>query len=260
MRTVHLLLLAATLAACTRGEPEDTSDRIERQAQLDQELSQIRVNPADCPGGDDAMVYVDLGDAVVRVPYSKDHPVIRGLVYAGADELPAPPMPDALEGCKEHPAPAQALHLSSLQLETIAQSQGDSAAPLTAISLFWTRTGRSPNQESNEQQFDSMRAQGKCTHSPSGLTICGRREDDSPVSTGVQVAGGDVAGGSRWVAVCGQGPSILVDDCTVYYQPRKGMVARYRFNQQQVSLERMFELDPRVRRWLNSIVVERPPR
>jgi hypothetical protein len=37
------------------------------------------------------------------------------------------------------------------------------------------------------------------------------------------------------------------------------MVVQYRFNQRQVSLERMFELDPRVRDWLNSIVVENYP-
>jgi hypothetical protein len=75
------------------------------------------------------------------------------------------------------------------------------------------------------------------------------------LSGGVQIAGGDVATGPRWVAVCGL-TSILVDDCQVRYLLRKGVLVGYEFNQQQVSLERMFELDPSIRDWLNSLVVE----
>lgn len=254
MSAAQLLLLVASLGACAKDEPEDTSDRIQREVQRDRELGQIRLDPASCPGGGDGMLYVALGDLVVRVP-NFSAPSMRSPVYSGADTLPTPPMPDAPEGCKEHPARAQALHLSSL----VAQSQEHVAAPLTAISVFWTDMGRSANQQTNEEQFDRMRAQGNCTSSPSGLTICGSRENHSPASTGMQVASGEVPGGPRWVAVCGQGPSILVDDCTVYYQLRKGLVVRCRFNQQQVSLERMFELDPALRDWLHSLVVENYP-
>jgi hypothetical protein len=34
---------------------------------------------------------------------------------------------------------------------------------------------------------------------------------------------------------------------------------RYLFKQQQVSLERVFQLDPQIRAWLSSIVVESYP-
>jgi len=251
---VQLLLLVAALGAGTRGEQEDLSDRVARQTQRDLELSQIRLDPTDCPGGGDGMVYVALRDVVVRVPYSKDHPVGRNPIDSGAGRLTTPPMPDAPEGCKEHPAPAQALHLSR-QLQMIAQSEGHVAPPLKSLSMFRS-DGRAHMQEVNENSFDRARTQGKCTNSPSGLTICGWREDDSRVARGVQIAGGDVAGGPRWVAVCGLGPSIHVDDCRVHYLLRKGMAVGYVFNQRQVSLDRMFELDPLVRNWLNSIVVE----
>lgn len=36
------------------------------------------------------------------------------------------------------------------------------------------------------------------------------------------------------------------------------MLVRYGFNQQQVSLDRMFERDPLIRSWLDSLVVEVP--
>lgn len=252
---VQVLLLVATLGACTREKPEDLSDRTARETKRDQELSQIRLDPASCPGGGDGMVYVALGDVVVRVPYSKDHPVRRGPVYAGADKLPIPPMPDAPEGCKEHPARALALHLSFL----VEQTPDHVAAPLRAISVYRS-DGRAHMQEVNEDSFDRARAQSECTSSPSGLTICGRREEGLPVPTGMQVAGGNVAGGPRWVAACGYGSgSILVDDCQVRYLLRKGVLVGYRFNQQQVSLERMFERDPAIRDWLNSLVVENYP-
>jgi hypothetical protein len=88
------LLLVATLDGCTRDKPEDLSDRVARQTQRNLELSQIRLDPKQCPGGGDGMVYVALGDVVVRVPYSKDHPVERYPIYSGADRLPTPPMPD----------------------------------------------------------------------------------------------------------------------------------------------------------------------
>lgn len=48
----------------------------------------------------------------------------------------------------------------------------------------------------------------------------------------------------------------MVDECTVYYLLRKGLVVRYLFEQHRVSLERMFELDPSIRDWLNSLVEE----
>ena len=199
------------------------------------------------------MVYVALGDVVVRVPYSKDHPVRRTPVYAGADELPIPPLPDAPEGCKEHPARAQALHLPF----RVAQSPDHLAAPSLEISMFRS-SGRARTQEVNENSFDRARAQSQCTNSPSGLTICGRRADDSPSAGGVQIAGGSVATGPRWVAVCGLS-STLVDDCQVRYLLRQGVSVGYEFNQQQVSLERMFELDPSIRDWLDSLVVENYP-
>lgn len=125
-----MLLLVAMLGACTKRE--DLSDRIARETQRDLELSRIRLDPASCLGGGDGMVYVALGDVVVRVPYSKDHPVGRHPVYTGADKLPIPPMPDAPEGCTEHPARALALHLWSVA----AQSQDHVAAPLRAITVF----------------------------------------------------------------------------------------------------------------------------
>lgn len=59
------------------------------------------------------------------------------------------------------------------------------------------------------------------------------------------------------MAGCGSGyGSIHVDDCQVRYLLRKGVLVGYEFNQQKVSLERMFELDPSIRDWLNSLVVE----
>jgi hypothetical protein len=248
---VPLLLLVATLGACTRDKPEDLSDRVARETQRNRELGQIRLDPASCPGGSDGMLYVALGDLVIRVP-NFSAPSMRSPVYTGADKLPVPPMPDAPEGCKEHAARAQALHLSSL----VAQSQDHVAAPLRAIGLFRTSRERSPNQKLHEEEFDRMRAQGNCTNLPSGLTICGSRSDDSPVAHGVQIAAGDVPGGPRWVARCG---GLVADECKVYYLLRKGMVVRYLFNQQQVSLERVFQVDPQIRAWLNSIVVENYP-
>lgn len=251
---VQLLLLVAMLGACTRDQPQDLSDRIARQTQRDLELGQIHLDPASCPGGGDGMLYVALGDVVVRVP-NHSAPTMRSPVYSGADKLPIPPTPEAPEGCKEHPARAQALHLSFL----VAQSQDHVAAPLQAISLFRS-DGRPHMQEVNESSFERWRGRPECTTSPSGLTVCGIREEGVRVATGVQVAGGDVAGGPRWVAACGYGNgSILVDDCRVYYLLRKGVLVRYLFNQQRVSLERMYELDPLIREWLKSIVVEDYP-
>ena len=245
IRPCFMLVLIATLGACTK--PEDPSDRTARETQRDRELGQIRLDPASCPGGGDGMLYVALGEVVIRVP-NFSAPTMRSPVYTGADELPVPPMPDAPEGCREHPARAQALHLSFL----VAAIPDHVAAPLRAISLYTTSRERSPNQELHEAEFDRMRARGNCTSLPSGLTICGSRSDDSPVAHGLQIAGGDVAGGPRWVARCG---GLMVDECTVYYLLRKGVVVKYLFNQQQVSLDRAFQQDPQIRAWLNSIVV-----
>ncbi|GFE82770.1 hypothetical protein GCM10011487_47700 [Steroidobacter agaridevorans] len=252
IRPRFMLVLIATLGACTK--PEDPSDRTARETQRNLELSQIRLDPARCPGGGDGMLYVALGELVMRVP-NFSAPGLRGPVYSGAEKLPRPPMPDAPEGCKQHPARAQVLHLSLL----VAQSPDHIAAPLRAIGVYRS-DGRAHMQEVNEGAFDRARARSDCMTSPSGLTICGRREEGLRVATGMQVAGGNVAGGPRWVAACGFGSgSILVDDCTVYYRLRKHMLVKYLFNQQQVSLERMFELDPAIRDWLNSLVVENYP-
>lgn len=247
-----LLLLLATPGACTRESPRGVPGGIQQQRERDRELSQIRLDPATCPDGGDGMLYVALGDVVVRVRHFSA-PIMRNPVYSSADELPVARMPDAPEGCKEHPARAQAFHLTFL----VAQSEDHIARPLRAISLL-RADERVYMQEANEHLFDQWRERGKCTVSPSGLTICGRRSGDLPRSTGVQAASGDIGAAQQWVAVCGTG-SLLVDDCSVTYLLRKGLVVRYRFNQQETSLQRVFELDASVREWINSMVVDNYP-
>lgn len=243
--------LVVMLGGCSKRE--DLSDRVARQIERDRELGQIHLDPARCPGGGDGMLYVALGDLVLRVP-NFSMPTMREPVYTGAEKLPTPPDLDAPEGCREHPARAQALHLSAL----LAQHPELIDAPVTTISVFSIDGERFANQEIAERAFDRLRAQRECTPLPSGLTICGSRTDDSPRARGLQTAAGAVGRGPRWVATCGY-RSLLVDECTVYYLLRQGMAVRYLFNQQQVSLERMYQLDPAIRDWLAALVVENYP-
>lgn len=256
--------LAAILLTACQGEERDLSREYERQMAIDAVRERVVLDSSACPAGGEGHVYVALGDVVVRVPLTTE-PVSRSPLYSNEELLPAPPVPSAPEGCREHPARAQGLHLVRYQDFFFTKADRFPGLPLVEISVGWMTNGRSHLQEINENFFNRSITKAECREVADGLTGCGDGGPDTAEISAYRASTLVYSSpdGRPFVVVCGLGPSVFADDCEVSYRLRDGLALNYRFFKRQVPggrmpvpIEQVIELDRAIRDGVSSMIVD----
>lgn len=230
-------------AACQR---QDLSSSLQARTDAVSREEQLDLAPGRCARGGDASIYVSLGDVVLGVPRT-DTPVARYPAHADVDKLPVPPTPNAPEGCREHPSPAQVLHLTRYQAGFLAQAFPEDDAPLASINVNWLPRGRSLLQDSNEELSERMSKRRQCIDVAAALSGCGKDPANAPSVYRARTEAHALPDGRPWVVVCGMGPNVSPDDCQVSYRLPGGIGLNYRFDRQRVPVSRMIDLDRAVR-------------
>lgn len=246
---VALALSAPVVAGCTPDD-RNPSRRIEQENAQALARSRVSVDPARCPDGGDGRVYASLGDFVIGVPHTSQ-PLVRGPLHRDAPQSPAPPVPDAPEGCRGHPASAQLLDLWAWQESLLGDEW--TGTPLVSLTLSADPSNASYLQRSDEALLAYVEEEAGCVPIGKGIVSCAKRDANGDAA--VFVVSREHYGlrdGRPLIVACGVG-RVLREECAVNHALRGGVVLRYRFyrepsaKRQAVPIGQAAELDRAIR-------------
>lgn len=253
-----VLLLCGVLPGCTGDDKQLDLSAVTKALQQDaSDRSEVRVDPSRCPGGGDGYVYFALGPKVVRVNHVDTVDIVR--VTREFDHTALmwlPPDPAAPEGCFGHPIKVQTLPLTQYQDVLLGKNKALGSSPLMRFHLF-RQTSQALMRTDGEVLLGSMMQQFPCRPVADDLVECGS-PDTSANRTSLLTIVPDIYStpmGHPFVVMCGFGPGIYNDDCSVKYQLDQVTAVRYGIRRSSTPDRAIIPIDRALRKGLSEIVV-----
>jgi hypothetical protein len=248
---------ALVVAGCERQKP-DPSARIEQLEKLDLDRSQVRMDPGLCPDGGDGHVYFALGQQVVRVPNA-------GVIHVGRDLDPKiamwiPPNPAAQEGCRDNPLKVQILHLAQHQQAILPPRHSFGSQPLATFNLL--RQGHmGSNPSGAEALLASVVKRTPCKKAGGDMVECVKPNPTPTTPSVLTVRPATYATPMRrpFIVMCGFGPGIYNDECSVRYQFDERTAVHYRMDRGKIPASGFIDLDRAVREGISAMIVKSYP-
>jgi hypothetical protein len=259
LQMIAMLLVFGALPGCARDDKQpDLSQATKALEQAALDRAEIRADPGRCPDGGDGYTYFALGPEVIHVLLTGTIHVTREIEPAASTWLP--PEPEAPEGCFGHPLKVLTLPLATYQNILLGTDKTFGPTPLLRLHLF-RRSATAPMQSDGEALLGSMKQRHPCKSVADGLVECGRG-DGSATSTSLLTAAPEsytTPMGRPFVVMCGFGPGIYNDDCSVQYQLDQVTAVRYGIRRSTTPDRDIILIDRALRKGLSEIVVPAYP-
>lgn len=249
-------LIVVAMAGCDGAGPNlSAKNDLRQEASLAR--SEVRADPARCPGGGDGHTYFALGRTVVRLPYADRIHVARDPVAP----VPAlqPPEPSASEGCRGNPIQVRVLHLVAQQ-DALLGRHAQGTQPLRALDIL-RRPMQGVVRSDGESLLGLIAKQTPCRTIDGDLVECVKpgATSTTPSVLTVRQDVHSTPTGRPFVVKCGFGPGIYNDDCSIGYQLDENTALRYRIDRRKTPDRDIVALDKAVRDGLCRLILPSYP-